>query len=169
MPSGHASHQIGLDADFYFRRLPIHSPPLTLNQAINIEAYSMLNTAQTEIGENWHEENVEVLKTAARHEVVERIFVHYVIKKRLCQTHTGESWLSKIRPWWGHHYHFHVRLKCPENNPHCIPQSKPSNQDGCDETLDWWFTEEARLEGRKKGPQREPQLPQQCFQVFLES
>jgi len=49
----------------------------------------------------------------------------------------------KIRPWWGHNYHFHVRLYCPADDPQCRPQAAPPAGDGCGKELDWWFTEEA--------------------------
>ncbi len=29
------------------------------------------------------------------------------------------AWLSKVRPMYGHDYHFHVRIKCPAGNPGC--------------------------------------------------
>ena len=29
---------------------------------------------------------------------------------------------SKNRPIWGHHSHFHVRLKCPQDSTECITQ-----------------------------------------------
>jgi penicillin-insensitive murein endopeptidase len=47
-----------------------------------------------------------------------------------------------VRPWWGHHYHFHVRLACPDDSPGCVDQPPPPGGDGCDATLDWWFTDE---------------------------
>ena len=57
------------------------------------------------------------------HEVA-RIFVHPAIKKALCEGASQDrSWLRKIRPWWGHHYHFHVRLKCPSGYAGCKNQS----------------------------------------------
>jgi penicillin-insensitive murein endopeptidase len=51
--------------------------------------------------------------------------------------------MSKIRPWWGHNYHFHVRLSCPSGDPECRGQAPPPAGDGCGRELDWWFTEEA--------------------------
>ena len=55
-----------------------------------------------------------MLEVAASDPVVDRIFVNPVIKRELC-THEppGSLWLRKLRPWWGHHDHFHVRLRCP--------------------------------------------------------
>ena len=50
------------------------------------------------------------------------IFVNAAIKKALCEKHAGEPWMSKVRPWWGHDYHFHVRLRCPEGHSACENQ-----------------------------------------------
>ena len=36
------------------------------------------------------------------------------IKKALCRDVTGDrSWLHKVRPVYGHNYHFHIRIGCP--------------------------------------------------------
>ena len=52
--------------------------------------------------------------TPRRSRRVQRIFVNAAIKKALCREATGDrSWLAKIRPWWGHDYHFHIRMRCP--------------------------------------------------------
>ena len=32
---------------------------------------------------------------------------------------------ARLRPWWAHHDHFHVRLKCPADSPQCVPQEPP--------------------------------------------
>ena len=60
---------------------------------------------------------------------VARIFVHPAIKKALCQMapQVGKdtSWLGKVRPWWNHHYHFHIRLTCPPGSEGCENQ-KPA-------------------------------------------
>src|SRR5690606_36317029 len=84
-----------------------------------------------------------VLRRAASYRNVERILVHPGIKKKLCDTVCGDrSWLGKVRPFWGHHYHFHIRLACPANASGCKGQPPPPRGDGCDKSLDWWFTEQ---------------------------
>ncbi len=94
------------------------------------------------------DKRTELLKTATGFNEVDRIFVNPLIKKQLCTDHKGESWLGKIRPWYGHDKHFHVRLKCPSDGPDC---KKPDDYDdikgdGCDETLEWWFKERTKEE-----------------------
>ena len=32
------------------------------------------------------------------------------------------GWLRTVRPWWGHHDHLHVRLKCPADSTGCESQ-----------------------------------------------
>ena len=51
------------------------------------------------------------------------------------------GWLTKVRPYWGHDYHFHVRLACPADSADCKPQPSPLPGDGCGKELDWWFTD----------------------------
>ena len=170
MPGGHASHQIGLDADIWFKRFtPKEREILSLENIDSIPAISMVNSDALTINEQeWTADNVDVLKIASTHNDVERIFVNYVIKKKLCEKHKGEQWLSKLRPWWGHTHHYHVRLACPEGIELCKAQAPVDETDGCDETLDWWFSEEAQLkpaEDFDKKP-RVIKLPLQCDEVY---
>jgi len=62
------------------------------------------------------------------------------IKKELCET-AGEDrgWLRKVRPYYGHNYHFHVRLGCPPGAP-CRAQSPAPPGDGCGADLDYWYS-----------------------------
>jgi hypothetical protein len=50
-------------------------------------------------------------------------------------------WMSKVRPWYGHDDHIHVRLKCPADSPNCRAQPPVPGGDGCDKSLDHWFTD----------------------------
>ncbi len=84
-----------------------------------------------------------MLEAVARDDAVARIFVHPVVKRALCRRVDGErAWLRKLRPWWGHDHHFHVRLACPAGAGACRDQTPPPPGDGCDATLAWWFTDE---------------------------
>ena len=78
------------------------------------------------------------LKTAASYNEVDRIFINPAIKKHLCGKYENEDWLRKLRPWWGHDGHFHVRLSCPPDNPKCGDLESPTDIE-CGAKLDWWF------------------------------
>ena len=91
----------------------------------------------------WTKAHERLLKRAASYPEVERILVHPGIKKKLCDTVKGDrSWLRKIRPFWGHDYHFHVRIGCQAGSTGCKRQEATVPGEGCDKSLAWWFTEE---------------------------
>ena len=71
----------------------------------------------------WTPGHAAVIRAAAAEPEVERIFVNAAIKKALCRDDEGRrDWLNKVRPMWGHDYHFHVRIGCPDDSPDCKPQ-----------------------------------------------
>jgi penicillin-insensitive murein endopeptidase len=171
MPDGHTSHQIGLDADILFWQDPIASVRrLTLAEREMIEPLSLLNSDLTGIDPTrWSPVHAKILKLASSFTDVERIFVNPVIKKRLCEIFPGEQWLRKIRPWWGHDGHFHVRLRCPDENPLCRPQEPVSEGDGCGDDLAWWLTPKVRrqeLESKEEPSTRiVRKLPDECLSI----
>ena len=64
--------------------------------------------------------HLAVIRDAAQEPAVQRIFVNAAIKKALCREAKGDrSWLSKVRPMYGHDYHFHIRIKCPPGAGEC--------------------------------------------------
>lgn len=174
--SGHRSHQIGLDVDIWYsqdeRAL---TRPLTPWERDNIAAEPLAD-AKTHrlIEQNWNDRVPRILRLASENPQVARIFVHPTIKRKLCGLAGNDNaWLRKIRPWWGHNYHFHVRLTCPVGDKNCVPQ-QPVPQAPCGADLDWWFSAEfyAQLRGTapppaKPAPKPEPPpMPQQCAQVL---
>jgi penicillin-insensitive murein endopeptidase len=83
---------------------------------------------------------MEVVKATAEDPNVVRIFVNAAIKKKLCsEAGTDRAWLAKVRPWWGHAEHFHVRLACPPDARECKSQPPVPPGDGCGHALDSWF------------------------------
>lgn len=143
MRSGHRSHQMGLDIDIWLRRPSEH----LLTRAQREKIGSPRVVSGTRVNQNWTASHHQVLKTAASDPGVARIFVNAAIKQELCQAEPageGRAWLHKIRPWYGHDAHFHVRLNCPIESPDCVSQAPIPPGDGCDETLAWWFSDEAR-------------------------
>jgi penicillin-insensitive murein endopeptidase len=141
MITGHASHQVGLDADIWLTPMPGYE--LNRQEREELSATMMVAEDRKDIDpEVWTSGQTTVIKAAARDPRVERIFVNAAIKKALCRdTDPDRDWLNRVRPYWGHDYHFHVRLRCPSDSPDCRPQPPPPPGDGCGKELDWWFTD----------------------------
>ena len=136
MLSGHASHQIGLDADIWM--LPPDRLNLTRQERESISSISMRRAQGAYTNNNWTPQHEAILKAAASDPRVARIFVFPGAKVAMCNSATGDrSWLRKIRPWWGHHYHFHVRLNCPAGDATCTNQAPPPAGDGCADAQQW--------------------------------
>jgi penicillin-insensitive murein DD-endopeptidase len=117
---------------------------LSAQERESMSAVSMIKKGGLTVdGRLWTPAHARLLERAANYSEVERILVHPGIKKKLCDTVTGDrSWLRKIRPFWGHDYHFHVRIGCQPGSNGCKAQDAPPNDDGCGKSLAWWFTEE---------------------------
>ena len=172
MLTGHASHQIGLDADIWF--MPMPERRFTREERETVSAVSMIREGSLHVDERrWTRAHEAVLRRAASYPEVERILVHPGIKKKLCDTVRGDrSWLRKVRPFWGHDYHFHIRLRCPPGSEGCRRQEPPPAGEGCDNSLAWWFTEEPWRPA--KGPEKPKardvmklsDLPAICRQVL---
>ncbi len=167
MLTGHASHQIGLDADIWLTPMPTR----TLNRLEREEtsATDMVRADKRDINpRNWTPAHVQILRIAAQQPNVERILVNAAIKKAVCREARGDRrWLSKIRPFWGHNYHFHVRVTCPPGDAGCNAQDPPPKDEGCDSSLDWWFTDavlkpKPNPNWKPKPPMTLAQLPAEC-------
>lgn len=182
MTSGHASHQLGLDADIWM--YPPRRLDLSRTERENLSSISIRSGDKRNVSSNWTREHMEVMRLAASDPRVDRIFVTAPAKIYMCRNASGDrSWLTKIRPFWGHHYHFHVRLKCPAGSPNCRTQTPTVQQitgggTGCDDTLNWWVTDAlrpAKPDPTKPKPpkKRHPReytmvdLPAQCGSVLV--
>ncbi|MCZ8077739.1 MAG: penicillin-insensitive murein endopeptidase [Rhodobacteraceae bacterium] len=182
MTSGHASHQIGLDADIWM--LPPRRLDLSRAEREEISSIPVRSADQRSITENWTPRHQAVMRAAALDPRVDRVFVAAAVKIEMCRTATraDRKWLQKIRPIQGHDTHFHVRLKCPRGARHCETQTPTVSElsnggDGCDDTLMWWVSEEYL--NPKPDPNAEPaprqrgardytlaDLPRQCRNVL---
>ena len=183
MTSGHASHQIGLDADIWM--LPPRSLSLSRNDRETISSIPVRSADQRSVTANWTRQHHALLRAAASDPRVDRIFVAAAVKIQMCKTakRRDTAWLQKIRPVAGHDTHFHVRLKCPAGAPLCQTQtptvadlSKGGN--GCDDTLMWWVTDflnppkPSKKPVDPEEPKRHPRqytmadLPAQCASVL---
>jgi penicillin-insensitive murein DD-endopeptidase len=171
--SGHRSHQTGIDADIW-----LATPPAALNRRLSavereqINAVNMVDNKTKTVNQNFGKYQKELLKTAANFAEVDKIFVNPAIKKEMCNSYKGELWLGKLRPWWGHDHHFHVRLECPADSPDCVAGAHyPSLYgDGCDKTLDWWFKERTKEEladmEKAEKEKKKLKLPKRCLELL---
>jgi penicillin-insensitive murein endopeptidase len=177
MLTGHASHQIGLDADIWLTPMP--SRRLTAKEREDMSAVNMVAASKTSIDTSvWTEGHVKLIKRAALYPEVERILVHPAIKKALCEAAgTDRAWLKKVRPFWGHDHHFHVRLSCPASSPNCRPQAPAPSEEGCTAELEDWFKRLTRppppADPNRPPPKPQPpltvaQLPADCKAVLEE-
>lgn len=160
---GHASHQVGLDADIWFTPKP--TTPLTPQQREDMPFTSMLDKRKflTVHPGRWTNAHARVVMQAASYPQVERVFVNPAIKKKLCDTWQGDrSMLGKVRPVYGHDEHFHIRIHCPPGAANCKPQAPVARGDGCDKSLAWWFTKEPWA-APKKDPNAKPVKPRQVM------
>ena len=184
MTSGHASHQIGLDADIWM--LPPARLNLTRAERESISSIPVRSADQKSVTENWTKRHHALLKAAASDARIDRIFVAAAVKLEMCKTakRSDKKWLQKIRPVAGHETHFHVRLKCPKGARLCETQTPTvadlsKNGDGCDETLDYWVSEaylNPPKSTKKPNPEEPPEkgprqftmadLPKQCANVL---
>ncbi len=173
MLTGHTSHQVGLDADIWLTPMPQRE--LTRLEREEMSAINVVRPDKRDIDPAvWTPQHVAVIRAAAEDPEVERVLVNAAIKKALCREATGDrSWLRKIRPWWGHNYHMHIRIGCPKDSPECKPQDAIPQSEGCGAELDYWFQEHIlnppppKEPPRPKPPLTLADLPAACRQVVL--
>src|ERR1700727_2426412 len=173
MITGHASHQVGLDADVWLTPMPDHR--LSREEREDTSAVMMVRPDRLAVDSHvWAPAHLPVIRDAALEPRVQRIFVNPAIKKALCREAKGDrGWLSKVRPFWGHDYHFHIRLSCPEGSKQCQSQPAPSESEGCAASdFAYWFKPSVLHPPPPKEPAKPSpgltlaQLPPDCRQVL---
>jgi penicillin-insensitive murein endopeptidase len=175
MLTGHASHQVGLDADIWLTPMPKRE--LTRVEREEMSAIDVVAENRLDVDPKvWTRSHVAVIKAAAQEADVERIFVNAAIKKALCRDagNGDRSWLSKVRPMYGHNYHFHIRIRCPAGSDNCEAQDPPTSSEGCSTgDLAYWFSDAVlhpkppKTPPKPKPPMTLAQLPAACKQVLL--
>jgi len=167
MVTGHASHQIGLDADIWVLPMPDHR--LSPTERDNLGAPSVVTADGNGVdAARWDASYRKLYEDVARLPELARIFVNPAIKRELCrEAGSDRGWLAKVRPWWGHDDHFHIRLDCPPGQTLCENQAAVPPGDGCGKELDSWFTPEGRhpKPSRPGPPLLVSQLPPECAAV----
>lgn len=166
MKSGHASHQIGLDVDIWLQPMPDHT--LSAEERENLSAVSVLKKGTRNVDPSrFGEAQRMLIYRAAELPGVARIFVAPGIKRSLCAiTWRDRAFLNKVRPWYGHDDHIHVRLACPAGATHCVDQDPVPPGDGCGEELDYWFTEAPYKPTTPSPPLTLADLPKACRTVL---
>lgn len=167
MSSSHVSHQNGLDVDIWLT-LAESASSAWAETPDSRDPPSVLGQHGLQPNERWGEDQRFLIKRAAEHPDVDRILVNAGIKRALCGTDPGAPWLRKLRPWYGHSAHMHVRLKCPNDSPSCQQQSPVPMGSGCGSELAWWFSQQARSPSKSSSskPRPRPQPPAACAAVL---
>lgn len=173
MPTGHTSHQVGLDADVWLTPMPVR--PLDADDLENYEPPSLVDFDALRVTVGFGDAQYSMLRRAAESPEVERIFISPPIKRAMCdRTTSGDrSWLRKLRPWTGHAAHMHVRLACPADSGACEAQDEPPEGDGCGAELQSWFTDRSWMKPKPgtyvpSEPMKLDALPAACRRVLSE-
>jgi len=169
MSSSHVSHQNGLDVDVW---LTLADSPEQAWRSTpeDRDPPSMLGPRGLELSGRWGPDQLFLVHSAAQDPAVDRILVNPGIKRALCRSEGAAPWLHKLRPWWGHDAHMHVRLKCPRGSRECKQQAPIPAGSGCGSELAWWFSAEARSPHRSSSkPKTRPVPPASCRVVLTES
>jgi len=168
MITGHASHQIGLDADVWLTPMPDRR--LSRVEREEMSATNVVRSDGLDVDPAvWTPQHTALIRAAAMEKGVARVFVNPAIKKALCrEAGSDRGWLSKVRPIWGHNYHFHIRIACPAGDATCSDQDPPPGGDGCGAELARWFTPEMLhpKPGKPRPPLTLAQLPEECRRVL---
>ena len=164
---GHASHQLGLDIDIRFgfthgilpqearEGYPLLPVAMHYMDVKDSEGGQKQFRLVNELTADWSPVYGELIRESALYPRTDRIFVSPPIKKAVCEqfrrpdargAYRYPQWLSKVRPYYEHNAHFHVRLLCPEGNTRCetqkpvAPDPTDPSQVGClGSELGWWF------------------------------
>ena len=153
LPFGHMSHQIGLDVDIWFMPMPGHT--MSKDEREKTSAINLVADDWKHVNpKTWSPADVAFIRTAAEQPEVERVLVNAAIKKEMCRIQGDKhpDWMEKVRPWYGHHDHIHVRLKCPADSPNCRKQPSVPESAGCGEKdLAFWFSDKVLHPKKKTG------------------
>ncbi|MGH7803544.1 MAG: penicillin-insensitive murein endopeptidase, partial [Candidatus Binatia bacterium] len=162
-PTDHGSHQSGLDVDVSFTRpRDALDRPLAPDVRDKLSFPVVFDLRTAAFTGDWNLPSARtLLELAATDAAVDRIFVNASIKRALCESGRA-PWMQTVRPWWNHHDHFHVRLKCPAGNQSCKGQPALPAGDGCGKELAWWFSPAMSAPRKPSKKPARPKLPAEC-------
>lgn len=172
LPFGHMSHQIGLDVDVWLTPMPAHV--LSKEKRETMGPLNLVAPDWKHVNpKTWTTADIAFIRTAAEQPEVERVLVNAAIKKEMCELQGDKhpAWMDKVRPWYGHNDHMHIRLKCPADSPHCRHQPPVPDTAACGKPLDYWFSDRVLHPKPKKGGKPPKQimladLPTACKTVL---
>ena len=166
--SAHGTHNTGLDVDISFD----FSKPLKSEYELSHPKDVLLTDARgLTVNSNFDSRREKLIMLAASDKRVQRIFVAPGIKRHLCELYSQdpsyEEALRRLRPWFGHRGHMHVRLRCPADSPECVSQAEVPSGNGCGAELLSWYEppKPVSSQGKKTKPKKKV-LPQQCKAVL---
>jgi len=165
LPFGHRSHQIGLDVDVWYEPMP--DRVLSKKEREKMSAPSLVSKNGLKVNKQFTAGTAAFIRIAAQQPEVERVLVNAAIKKEMCKLEGKHhyAWMAKLRPWYGHDDHIHVRLKCPADSPHCRHQPPVPGGDGCSKkALAFWFSHRV-LHPTPSKPSKKPSKPRR--QIML--
>lgn len=168
---GHSSHQNGLDVDISFSFAPSKMTPQVRDSFVD----PALVIERKQVSDDWTSKHSKLVELAAQSSDVARIFVAPGVKRHLCKLQPQAPWQYKVRSWWYHDDHLHVRLNCPAGSTSCKPQPAldPSNN-ACGAELTDWLSKKAdatqtamdeHWSQPNPPPKKFPQLPVACESV----
>lgn len=98
MLTGHASHQIGLDADLWLTPMP--EQRLSTAARETLSATNLVRADWMDIDPaHYTRAHLAIIRLAAGEKKVNRIFVNPAIKRALCRDAGADrAWLNKVRP-----------------------------------------------------------------------
>ncbi len=169
MLTGHASHQLGIEADIWLRPMPRHR--FDENEVEEVRSTDLLRADRKDVDPGVYTlKHLALIRLAAQSHDVARVFVNAAIKKALCRDAVGErAWLQKVRPVLGHTYHFHIRLACPPGEPACKDQDPPVQGEGCGaKDLAYWLKDSMTSWKPSGGPGRAiamSSMPKKCQEI----
>lgn len=136
---GHASHQIGLDADIVLFKKDhremrgVGSNPGATGFDEQFVDKKGKVSANFDLEANWR--FIQLLESTGR---LDRIFIDQHLKRAFCEYAESkgmrDEWketLRKLRHWPNHADHMHVRISCPPNSKKCKPFPALPAGDGC--------------------------------------